>query len=109
METAEQKITRLAERAEPEQGVTLLEGMERLLPELERRCNVPDGITGTPTGFEELDAMTSGLQAGDLVLIAARPSMGKTALLISLLLNSLMKNPAQRGSFTVWSNPPNRS
>lgn len=80
METAEQKITRLAERAEPEQGVTLLEGMERLLPELERRCNVPDGITGTPTGFEELDAMTSGLQAGDLVLIAARPSMGKTAL-----------------------------
>ncbi|WP_427167070.1 SPI-7-type island replicative DNA helicase [Citrobacter koseri] len=91
MEKAERDITRLAERAEPEQAVTLIEGMEKLLTELERRCNVPDGITGTPTGFEDFDAMTSGLQAGDLVLIAARPSMGKTALLISLLLNALMK------------------
>ncbi|STQ14889.1 putative DNA helicase [Enterobacter cloacae] len=105
METAEQKITRLAERAEPEQGVTLLEGMERLLPELERRCNVPDGITGTPTGFEELDAMTSGLQAGDLVLIAARPSMGKTALLISLLLNSLMKKSGSKGQLYSMEQP----
>ncbi|MCT9872477.1 DnaB-like helicase C-terminal domain-containing protein, partial [Paenarthrobacter aurescens] len=74
MEIAEQKITRLAERTEPEQAVTLIDGMEKLLVELERRCNVPDGITGTPTGFEDFDAMTSGLQAGDLVLIAARPS-----------------------------------
>ena len=91
METAEQKITRLAERSEPQQAVTLLDGMEKLLVELERRCNVPDGITGTPTGFDDFDAMTSGLQSGDLVLIAARPSMGKTAFLISMLLNSLLK------------------
>ncbi|EIE3222474.1 replicative DNA helicase [Salmonella enterica subsp. enterica serovar Typhimurium] len=105
MEDAEQKITRLAERGEPEQGVTLLEGMERLLPELERRCNVPDGITGTPTGFEELDSMTSGLQAGDLVLIAARPSMGKTAFLISLLLNSLMKKSGSKGQLYSMEQP----
>ena len=90
METAEQKITRLAERSEPEQAVTLFDGMEKLLVELERRSGVPDGITGTPTGFEDFDAMTCGLQSGDLVLIAARPSMGKTAFLISLILNSLL-------------------
>lgn len=105
METAEQKITRLAERGEPEQGVTLIDGMEKLLPELERRCNVPDGITGTPTGFEEFDAMTSGLQAGDLVLIAARPSMGKTALLISLLLNSLQKKVGSKGQLYSMEQP----
>ncbi|APG19886.1 replicative DNA helicase [Kosakonia radicincitans] len=105
MEDAEQKITRLAERGEPEQGVTLLEGMERLLPELERRCNVPDGITGTPTGFGELDSMTSGLQAGDLVLIAARPSMGKTAFLINLLLNSLMKKSGSKGQLYSMEQP----
>ncbi|MBP2195027.1 SPI-7-type island replicative DNA helicase [Pantoea cypripedii] len=105
METAEQKITRLAERGEPEQGVTLLAGMERLLPELERRCSVPDGITGTPTGFDEFDAMTSGLQAGDLVLIAARPSMGKTAFLISLLMNSLLKKPGLKGQFYSLEQP----
>ncbi|MBK0123652.1 replicative DNA helicase [Pantoea sp. S61] len=105
METAEQKITRLAERAEPEQAVTLIDGMEKLLTELERRCNVPDGITGTPTGFDEFDAMTSGLQPGDLVLIAARPSMGKTAFLISLLLNSLQKKVGSIGQFYSLEQP----
>ncbi len=105
METAEQKITRLAERAEPEQAVTLIDGMEKLLTELERRCNVPDGITGTPTGFDEFDAMTSGLQPGDLVLIAARPSMGKKAFLISLLLNSLQKKVGSKGQFYSLEQP----
>ncbi|WGC20666.1 SPI-7-type island replicative DNA helicase [Enterobacter ludwigii] len=105
METAEQKITRLAERAEPQQAVTLLDGMEKLLVELERRCSVPDGITGTSTGFEDLDAMTSGLQPGDLVLIAARPSMGKTAFLLSLLLNALMKHSDAVGQFYSLEQP----
>src|SRR3546814_17671689 len=36
-------------------------------------------ITGVPTGFSDLDRMTSGLQAGDLVIVAGRPSMGKTS------------------------------
>ncbi|MBJ4592673.1 replicative DNA helicase, partial [Salmonella enterica subsp. enterica serovar Typhimurium] len=105
METAEQKITRLAERSEPQQAVTLLDGMEKLLTELERRCNVPDGITGTPTGFEDFDAMTSGLQAADLILIAARPSMGKTAFLISLILNSLLKKADTHAQFYSLEQP----
>lgn len=105
METAEQKITRLAERSEPQQAVTLLNGMEKLLTELERRCNVPDGITGTPTGFDDFDAMTSGLQAADLILIAARPSMGKTAFLISLILNSLLKKADTHAQFYSLEQP----
>ncbi|MCX8957056.1 SPI-7-type island replicative DNA helicase [Erwinia psidii] len=105
METAEQKITRLAESAEPQQAVTLLDGMERLLTELERRCQTPDGITGTATGFDDFDAMTSGLQAGDLILIAARPSMGKTALLISMMLNSLMSRAEAVGQFYSLEQP----
>lgn len=42
------------------------------------------GITGVPTGYKKLDQMTSGLQNGDLVVLAARPSMGKTALALSI-------------------------
>lgn len=105
MEDAEQKITRLAERAEPQQAQTLIDGMTKLLAELERRFNIPDGITGAPTGFDEFDALTSGLQAGDLVLIAARPSMGKTAFLLCLLLNLLLKKGDSRGQFFSLEQP----
>lgn len=42
-------------------------------------------VTGVPTGFIELDTMTAGLQPGDLVIIAARPSMGKTAFVLNLV------------------------
>lgn len=105
MEDAEQKITRLAERAEPQQAQTLIDGMTNLLAELERRFNIPDGITGASTGFDEFDELTSGLQAGDLILIAARPSMGKTAFLLSLLLNLLMKKYDTRGQFFSLEQP----
>ncbi|WNK30391.1 SPI-7-type island replicative DNA helicase [Pantoea agglomerans] len=105
MEMAEQKITQLAERAEPQQGVTIVDGLEKLVAELERRCQTPDGITGTPTGFDELDTFTSGLQPGDLVLVAARPSMGKTALLINIIMNSLMKKTGSNGQFYSLEQP----
>ena len=42
------------------------------------------GITGLPTGFKDLDRLTSGLQASDLILVAARPSMGKTAFTLNI-------------------------
>ena len=44
----------------------------------------PGGLTGVPTGFAQLDALTAGLQPGDLILIAARPSMGKTAVALNI-------------------------
>ncbi|ORM84324.1 replicative DNA helicase [Pantoea deleyi] len=105
MEMAEQKITQLAERAEPQQGVTIVDGLEKLVAELERRCQTPDGITGTPTGFDELDTFTSGFQPGDLILVAARPSMGKTALLINIIMNSLMKKTESNGQFYSLEQP----
>ena len=47
----------------------------------------PNDITGVATGFIDLDRMTSGMQAGDLIVLAARPSMGKTALAINIAEN----------------------
>lgn len=43
-----------------------------------------NGVTGIPTGFGKFDSMTSGLQKGDLIILAARPSMGKTALMLNM-------------------------
>jgi replicative DNA helicase len=56
----------------------------QLLDRVQEMADNPNDITGVPTGFHDLDRMTSGLQAGDLVILAARPSMGKTSLAINI-------------------------
>ena len=51
---------------------------------LEQRSQSPETVTGIATGFTELDELTHGLQKGDLIIVAARPSMGKTAFAINI-------------------------
>lgn len=55
-----------------------------LLDRVQEMADNPNDVTGVPTGFYDLDRMTSGLQAGDMVVLAARPSMGKTAFAINI-------------------------
>jgi replicative DNA helicase len=55
-----------------------------LLDRVQEMADNPNDITGVPTGFYDLDRMTSGLQPGDMVVLAARPSMGKTAFAINI-------------------------
>ncbi|MDG5815968.1 replicative DNA helicase [Chitinispirillales bacterium ANBcel5] len=59
------------------------------------------GFKGVPTGFKELDDMTTGLQRGDMVIIAGRPSMGKTAFILSLTLNSAMSAKCPTAIFSL--------
>ncbi len=61
---------------------------ESFFSTLEKNAANPSSLTGVPTGFTDLDRMTGGLQASDLIIIAARPSMGKTAFVLNLALNS---------------------
>ncbi|MBN8651758.1 MAG: replicative DNA helicase [Cytophagales bacterium] len=56
--------------------------------ELQEKRNHKDGLTGIPSGFSRLDRVTSGWQKSDLVIIAARPGMGKTAFIVSALRNA---------------------
>ena len=55
-----------------------------LLDRVQEMADNPMDVTGVPTGFADLDRMTSGLQAGDLVVLAARPSMGKTSFAVNI-------------------------
>ncbi len=55
---------------------------------IEMLYNRKEAVTGVPTGFEDLDKMTAGLQAGDLLIIAGRPSMGKTAFVLNVVENA---------------------
>ncbi len=77
LDQAEQAIFRLAQTGSSEEATDLAS----LLHELYERLENEDGrnITGLETGFYELDKMTSGLQPGEMIIVAARPSMGKTA------------------------------
>ena len=59
---------------------------------LEEMAGKPDGLTGVPSGFKSLDKITSGWQPSDLIIIAARPSVGKTALVLSMAVNAAKKD-----------------
>lgn len=62
--------------------------MYRAITELQKLKEHKDGLTGVPSGFTALDRMTSGWQSSDLVIIAARPGMGKTAFVVSAMRNA---------------------
>ena len=88
LDEAESKIFSIAEEgARGSQGFQeiqpLLTQVVERIDELYNRDN-PNDITGVPTGFLDLDRMTSGLQPGDLVIVAGRPSMGKTAFSVNI-------------------------
>lgn len=62
--------------------------MHQAIDEIQIRKDKKDGLTGVPSGFSALDRVTSGWQPSDLVIIAARPGMGKTAFVVSALRNA---------------------
>jgi replicative DNA helicase len=64
-------------------SIPLLTQVVERIQELHDRDN-PSDITGVPTGYHDLDAMTSGLQPGDLLIVAGRPSMGKTSFALNM-------------------------
>ena len=81
LDEAESKVFDIAEQgARGKQG---FQDMPPLLTQVVERIDMlynrdnPNDVTGVPTGFVDLDRMTSGLQPGDLVIVAGRPSMGK--------------------------------
>lgn len=58
--------------------------LQEAVQEIQTAHNNKDGLSGLPTGFDGIDAMTSGWQKSDLIIIAARPAMGKTAFVVSM-------------------------
>jgi replicative DNA helicase len=73
---------------------------QRRLEQIEQMAGRPEMITGVPSGFTDFDQMTSGLQPQELIIIAARPSMGKTALALNMALYAA-KNGATVGIFSL--------
>ncbi|MBZ9689746.1 replicative DNA helicase [Clostridium estertheticum] len=84
MDLAEQKVFNIAERKNTSDFEPMNTVLERGFLEIERIFNNKGETTGIPSGFPELDDKTAGFQKGDMILIAARPSMGKTTFALNL-------------------------
>ncbi len=86
VDEAEQKIFNIGEQgSRMKQGFQGMDSLVvQLLDRVQEMADNPNDVTGVPTGFYDLDRMTAGFQAGDLIVLAARPSMGKTALAINI-------------------------
>ena len=103
LDRAEQNIFEIAEgatrgrqRYQPIKAL-LTEAMDRI----DKLQQQDDPITGIATGFYDLDRMTAGLQPADLIVIAGRPSMGKTALAINIAEQAVIKNELSTVIFSM--------
>src|SRR6266571_2099937 len=105
LDEAESKVFQIAEAgARTRQGFIeiqplLTQVMERI--DLLYHKDNPSDITGVPTGFADLDRWTSGLQPGDLIIIAGRPSMGKTALALNMAEHVAVENKLPVAVFSM--------
>jgi replicative DNA helicase len=88
LDSAEQKLFALSAARHRAGFVSIREVGHAGLNKIEELSEKRELITGVPTGYTKLDAMTAGFQPGDLIILAARPSMGKTALALNIAQNA---------------------
>ena len=87
LETTEKKVFDLVQRRNTGDFVPIRQVVMNAMDRIEKASRNKGNVTGIPTGFIDLDYKTAGLQPSDLILIAARPSMGKTAFALNVVQN----------------------
>ena len=102
LDETESDIFRISESQLRRSAVSMSSVLMETLENLESIHGRDTGITGVPTGFRALDDMTGGWQKSDLVIIAARPSMGKTALSLAIARNAAL-HPESPAGVAIFS------
>lgn len=87
IETAEKKIFDVSKNIRSTEFKTIAEVLVKTQSDLEKLASTKGDITGIPTGYYELDKITSGFHPHELIIIAARPGMGKTAIALNMVNN----------------------
>lgn len=101
LDSAEQKIFKLAEKNESTVIHAAKDIMVKEIELIQSRFNNKNHFTGVPTGFAKLDTYTSGFQKSELIIIGARPSIGKTALALSMMQNIAVEKRIPCGFFSL--------
>ncbi len=91
IDEVERDIFKVSEARLKKAVVPLQQALVKTMEVLERIHGSKGGVTGVSTGFKDLDSMTGGFQRSDLIIIAARPSVGKTAFALSIARNAAVK------------------
>ncbi len=89
IELAETRIFAISQNRNINSFAEIKDVLLEVFNQLEERAMNKGSLTGITTGYEDLDRMTAGLQRSDLILLAARPSMGKTALALNIAINAV--------------------
>ena len=92
LQEAEQKLFEISQRNVKREVVQINSLLTGAVEQMQIASQRASGLSGLPTGFHGLDKVTSGWQNSDLIIIAARPAMGKTAFVLSMALNIAMDN-----------------
>jgi replicative DNA helicase len=101
LDIAEGKILEIGQQRSRTAFLSLNEEMNEAIDYVEALMARAGELTGVPTGFKELDETTGGLQAGELIVIAARPSMGKTALALNIARNAAVDHGKKVAIFSL--------
>jgi replicative DNA helicase len=103
VDLAEQRVFDIADRGQRRGSgfIALKEILPRSIDRLDVLSHTEGDITGIPTGFTDMDEKTAGLQRGDLVIIAGRPSMGKTTLAMNIAENAAIAHQVPTAIFSM--------
>jgi len=101
LEEAEQQIFEISEERVRRSFLPLKSILKDAFEQVERMFDRKTQITGVPTGFSELDKMTAGLQPSELIVIAGRPSMGKTSFALNIARNAAIEEQIPVGIFSL--------
>jgi replicative DNA helicase len=101
LDSAEAKMLGVSQTSRRSDFASLHDEMPETFDYIENIMNRGGELTGTPTGFQDLDKMTGGLQPGELVIVAARPSMGKTALALNVARNAAIDHGKKVAVFSL--------
>ena len=98
---SESSLFQVAERNIKKETVPIKPVLNQAIKQIEKARNQKDGLSGVPSGFTAVDRITSGWQRTDLVIVAARPSMGKTAYVLSMARNMAVEHNRATAIFSL--------
>ncbi|MCH3949821.1 MAG: replicative DNA helicase [Acidaminococcus sp.] len=101
IDLAEQKILSVANKKHTGNATKIKDIVKEAMNRIEELYDSKDAFTGLPTGFADFDKMTSGLQPSDLIIVAARPSMGKSSLVLNIAEHVALKGHKSVAFFSL--------